>query len=228
MADRTGRDASLGPLCTPERSENKHGSEEGFFRSRKLWEVHLVVLLLSPPREQRRQWLKQLMPRQYITVVCCDILIHTAIYCYILSCTVIYCWMMVYAVTCCHVLLHTVTYSCALVHTVIYRYVLSYTVIYSCVPLYTVAYWLMLVYTVIHCYLYTVVYRYILLYAVAQCYTVPYWIILQPYITSYHCCKLLLCTVVYRYNIILMCLPHRIILLCHTVLYWATQCYTVP
>ena len=36
MADRTGRDASLGPLCTPERSENKHGSEEGFLRSRKL------------------------------------------------------------------------------------------------------------------------------------------------------------------------------------------------
>ena len=36
MADRTGRDASLGPLGTPERSENKHGSEEGFFRSRKL------------------------------------------------------------------------------------------------------------------------------------------------------------------------------------------------
>ena len=36
MADRTARDASLGTLCAPERSENKHGSEEGFFRSRKL------------------------------------------------------------------------------------------------------------------------------------------------------------------------------------------------
>ena len=33
MADRIGRDASLGPLRTPEPSANKRGSEEGFFRS---------------------------------------------------------------------------------------------------------------------------------------------------------------------------------------------------
>ena len=33
MDDRTARDASLGPLHTPERSADKHGSEEGFLRS---------------------------------------------------------------------------------------------------------------------------------------------------------------------------------------------------
>ena len=33
MDDRTARDASLGPLHTPQRSADKHGSEEGFFRS---------------------------------------------------------------------------------------------------------------------------------------------------------------------------------------------------
>ena len=33
MTDRTGRDASLGPLHTPDGSNRKHGSEEGFLRS---------------------------------------------------------------------------------------------------------------------------------------------------------------------------------------------------
>ena len=33
MDDRTARDASLGPLHTPQRSADKHGSEEGFLRS---------------------------------------------------------------------------------------------------------------------------------------------------------------------------------------------------
>lgn len=33
MTDRTGRDASLGPLHTPDGSTRKHGGEEGFLRS---------------------------------------------------------------------------------------------------------------------------------------------------------------------------------------------------
>ena len=33
MADHTGRDASLGPLHTPDGSTRKHGGEEGFLRS---------------------------------------------------------------------------------------------------------------------------------------------------------------------------------------------------